>query len=135
MTSVRALHERAMKLADEMLAARSRGRKRIAEQLASEAFHVELRAAELAFDRDTSPATRVILLRSAANLAREAREWIAGMDLAIRALSADGLKEYRTEIFRIMRTLRTCRAPGCDRNEGSADSDVQLTIIWSGRGA
>ncbi len=127
MTTVRELHDRAMELADEMLTARARGRRRQANALAVEAFEAELRAATLAFDRDTSAPTRIILLRSMASLAREARVYEAGIDLAIRALADESLREQRTEIFRIVETLRTYEHLNVE-GVTLQDTDIQLTL-------
>lgn len=127
MSTVRELHEQAMVLADQMLAARNRGHWRIAGDLAIEAFHIELEAATLAFDRETSAATRILLLKSAANLAREAKAWEEGTDLAIRALSAEDLREHRTEIFRIVETLRTYAHLDVS-GVTLAETEMQLTI-------
>ncbi|CAN5701614.1 hypothetical protein BH23GEM9_BH23GEM9_20030 [soil metagenome] len=125
--SVREHHERAMSLAEQMLAARHRGHRNVADKLAIEAFEAELRAATLAFDKEVSDATRLILLRSTANLAREARQWEPGMELIIRALSAEELRPYRTEVFRIMETLRTYEHLSIS-GVTLSDTDVQLTI-------
>jgi hypothetical protein len=80
MPTVRELHDRAMTLADDMMAARRRADAHDADRLAVEAFDAELGAATLAFDLDVSHATRLILLRSAANLGREARRGMAPID-------------------------------------------------------
>lgn len=127
MTTVRSLHERAMAKTDEMIVARQRGHHRIADGAALEAFRSELAAATLAFDRETSVATRVILLKSAANLAREAKVWAEGIDLAVRALAAEDLRGQRTQIFRIIDTLRTYEHLELEGIE-LADADVQLVV-------
>ena len=116
-----------MALVDEMLVARDRGHSRVVERLAREALQCELGAATIAFDKDVSAATRLVLLRSAAHLARDARQSEAGIELAIRALSAYDLADYRDEIFRIIDTLRTYEHL---RIEGVqlSDADVQLTV-------
>lgn len=127
MTTVQDLHDRAMALADDMLAARERGEFERAREIAAAAFVEELGAATRAFDRGVSVATRLILFRSAANLAREAREWQAGLDLAARALATDDLKPYRAEVLGIMDTLRTyehLRAQGIVLS----DTDIQLSV-------
>jgi len=125
MTTVREYHERAMARADELLAARERGHHRLADRLAVEAFELELRAASLAFERDVSAATRVILLRSTANLAREAKRWEEGIDLAVRALVS--LPAYRHEVFQIIDNLRTYEHLTL-RGVTLVDTDVQLSV-------
>src|SRR5687767_12337505 len=107
MTSVREKHERAMQFADEMVGARARRDREGADRFARLAFQEELGAAKLAFRRKVSVATRLILLRSAANLAREAKEWRPGLDLAVEALNVADLLDHRSELFHIIDTLRT----------------------------
>lgn len=70
--TVAEFHDRAMELADEVLAARARGDDVAAAECAAAAFRAELAAAQLAFERRTSLATRRILVRSAAFLAHNA---------------------------------------------------------------
>ncbi len=127
MTTVREFHDRAMRLADDLLLARHRGRRKEADRLAREAFAAELQAATIAFDRDVSAVTRVILLRSVANLAREAKRWEDAIDLAIRALSAEDLVDHRSELFRIVDTLRTYEHLGL-HGVTLADTEVQLSV-------
>lgn len=127
MSTVREFHDAAMSLADEMLAARRRGKDRAVLRFAREAFAAELSATTLAFDLNVSAATRLILFRSAAHLARDAREWRAGMDLAARALAAEDLREYRDEVFDIIDTLRTYEHL---QLEGVTliETDIQLSV-------
>ncbi len=131
MSTVRAVHDRAMALAEKLISARTDG---AADEhltaIAKEAFAAELEAATLAFDRATSPATRLILLRSAAHLAREAREWTSGLDLAIRALGDETLRDHRTELLRILDTLRTYEHLEVTGVQLS-DTEVQLSIAGS----
>jgi hypothetical protein len=128
MTTVRELHDRAMKLAERFLDGRRAGATdQDSHRLAAEAYAAELDAATLAFERDTSPTTRMILLRSAAHLAREARQWASGLDLAIRALGAEDMRSNRTELLRILDTLRTYEHLATDGVELS-DSEVQLAL-------
>lgn len=127
MSSVRELHDHAMSLADQLLAAKRRGHVRVAERLARDAFHAELEAATIAFNKQVSAATRIILLRSAAHLAREARLWEEGLDLAMRAMGAEDLREYRTELFRICDTLRTYEHLAVHGIK-LEDADLQLTV-------
>lgn len=131
MSTVRELHDRAMKLAEELLVARKNG---VSDprvlSIAKEAYDAELAAATLAFDRATSSATRMILLRSAAHLAREAREWSSGLDLAMRALGDETLRAHRVELLRVLDTLRTYEhlsVAGVDLS----DTEVQLSIAGS----
>ena len=127
MTTVRELHERAMQLADQLLDAKLAGDRPRADQLAAEAFAKELAATELAFAKRVSAETRLVLFRSAANLAREAKMWEAGLDLAAKALSAVDLRPNRLELFRIIDTLRTyehLQLAGVEL----ADRDLQLSI-------
>jgi len=116
-----------MQLVDEMLVARRRQDRDAATQLAADAFCEELAATQLAFDRAVSVATRLTLLRSLANLAREARQWEPGLDLAVRALATDDLRDHRAELFQIVDTLRTyehLQLAGVELD----DRDVQLSV-------
>lgn len=131
MTTVRAIHDRAMLLADKLIAARKDGADdQHVIALAKQAFAAELEAATLSFNRDTSPATRLILLRSSAHLAREAREWSTGLDLAIRALGDPTLRDHRTELLRVLDTLRTYEHLEVSGVELS-DTEVQLSLAGS----
>jgi hypothetical protein len=117
-----------MAFADRLLAARQRqGDGDEIQSLAVSAYEAELAAATLAFERETSVATRMILLRSAAHLAREAKQWESGLDLAIRALQALDLRPYRTELLRILDTLRTYEHLQIEGVELS-DTEVQLSM-------
>jgi hypothetical protein len=69
--TVGSLHDRAMRLADAMLEARADARRHDAERLGRAALRSERRAAAVAERLGVSASTRVILLRSAANLARD----------------------------------------------------------------
>jgi hypothetical protein len=127
MTTVRERHDRAMRLADEMLAARREHDRDAARQLATAAFLEELAAAELAFARGVSGVTRITLLRSAANLARDAQQWEAGLDLTLRALATADLRDHRPELLQILDTLRTYEHLQLT-GVRLADGDVQLTV-------
>lgn len=127
MSTVREKHDRAMQLADEMLAARHEHNRDGARQFAAAAFLEELAAAELAFSRSVSGVTRITLLRSAANLAREAQQWEAGLDLTLRALATPDLREHRPELLQILDTLRTYEHLQLT-GVRLADGDVQLTV-------
>lgn len=127
MTTVRELHDRAMQLADQLLEMKLEGDRARADALAVQAFHEELAATELAFAKRVSVATRLVLLRSAANLAREAKKWEAGLDLAARALGDVDLKAHRLEVFRIVDTLRTYEHLQVSGVE-LADRDLQLSV-------
>lgn len=128
MKTVRELHNRAMSLAEQLLTAKRAGvPDEQTHSLASKAFGAELKAATLAFERHTSPATRMVLLRSAAHLAREAKEWAGGLDLALRALGAEDLRPQRTELLRILDTLRTYEHLDVT-GVALSESEVQLSI-------
>lgn len=116
-----------MRLADAMLAARRRGDRKDALALAREACTEELAAASLAFDRGVSAATRIILLRSASNLARDAKLWDLGIDLVVRALATADLREYRADLLHILDTLRTYEHLQISGVE-LARTDVQLVV-------
>lgn len=128
MTTVREHHDRAMLFAERLLTARQH--EASAEELQSlalSAYEAELNAALLAFERDTSAATRLILLRSAAHLAREAKQWESGLDLALRALGASDLRLYRTELLHILDTLRTYEHLQVE-GVSLSDTDIQLSV-------
>ena len=127
MTTVRELHDRAMALADDMIAARHKNATRIAERAARDAFRAELQAATLAFELRVSTTTRIVLLRSAANLAREARCWDECMDLALRALNDRDLRAQREELFYIVDTLRALEHLSL-RGIELSPADVQLSV-------
>lgn len=127
MTTVRECHELAMLQIDHARRLRAGKQYELADALAAEAFSNELAAARLAFDREVSVATRIILLRSVAHLAREAKVFEEGLDLAIRALNAPDLREHRGELFRIVDILRTYEHLSVDGVE-LAESDVQLVV-------
>jgi len=127
MTTVRELHDRAMELADEMVLARQKHAPRKAEQIARAAFAAELQAATLAFELKVSSTTRLLLLGSAANLAREARSWDECLDLALRALNDSELRNQREEIFRVVDSLRAQEHLSL-RGVRLTDADVQLSV-------
>lgn len=127
MTKVRTLHDAAMEAVDRVIQARSTGDNAAAQGLLMEAMHHELAAAELAIEKELSAATILVLLRSAANLARDAKQWHEGIDLVIRALSSNDLKSHRTELFHICDTFRTyehLQLHGVELGE----TDIQLVV-------
>jgi len=116
-----------MQLVDQLLEAKLAGDRPRADALATQAFANELAATELAFEKRVSVQTRMVLLRSAANLAREAKSWDTGLDLATKALADVDLRSHRVELFRILDTLRTYEHLQVSGVE-LADRDLQLSV-------
>lgn len=123
-----------MMLASKLFSAREHGvRDSETERIACAAFDAELSAAALAFDRGTSVVTRIVLLRSVANLAREARQWSSGIDLVLKALSTEDLVPHRAELLRVLDTLRTyehLEVAGISLS----DSELQLSLAGAEAG-
>lgn len=104
------IHERAMELTDEALAARRQGDPANARQLFREALDYERRAAEIVVPDFTAEPTRSVLLRSAAALAVECEEWREAERLIATALSgnppveiAEELRDLLEQVYRAFR--------------------------------
>jgi hypothetical protein len=89
MTSVRELHDEAMRLAQLTLIARQHGKHKEAQALARSAYQHEREAAFLVPEGESAEPTRSILFRSAASLAYQCGEL-----LAAQRLIAEGLSGY-----------------------------------------
>ena len=87
MSTVRKLHDKAMKLAQLSLVARHEGKTEQAEELARQAYECESQAAELVPEDKSSEPTRSILYRSAASLAYQCRELSTAQRLIGKGLS------------------------------------------------
>jgi hypothetical protein len=96
--SVSDIHERAMELADEALAAKRRGHTDESRRLFSEALDYERRAAEMVVPDLAAEPTRSVLLRSAASLAAECGEWREAERLVAIALSGNPPVEIAEEL-------------------------------------
>lgn len=118
-----------MKLADAMLLHKRSGDLDAALSAARDALNAELEATELAFTLGVSVRTRLVLLRSASELAREAQEYERGLRLCVQALSQPDLWEFREEILRSLDTFRTFEHL---RLSGVSLSDDALQLSVSG---
>lgn len=127
MTTVSEFHDRAMMSADRMLALRHKGQHEEAIVLAKQAYQDEAAAVRLAFELNVSVPTKLILLKSAANLGREARQFEDGIDLCIAALAMPDLRSYRRDVLHAMDTLRTYEHLQLD-GVVLDDTDVQLSV-------
>lgn len=87
MSSMRELHDQAMRMAQMALAAREKGDNKTAEAFAAEAVRYESQAADLVPLDNASEPTRSILYRSAASLAYQARQFDASIQLIAKALA------------------------------------------------
>lgn len=87
MTTVRELHDKAMRLSQLALVARATGDTKRAEDLAREALHYETAASSLVPDDKASEPTRSILLRSAASLAYQCKEFQLAQQLIDKGLA------------------------------------------------
>ena len=87
MTTVRELHDRAMKLAQQALLARHSGEWIRAKQLANEGYLLESQAAAMVPKNESSEPTRSILYRSAASLAYQAKNLEAAQRLIFEGLT------------------------------------------------
>jgi tetratricopeptide (TPR) repeat protein len=87
MTTVRELHDKAMRLSYLALVARETGDIKRAEELAREALGYEEKAAALVPDEKASEPTRSILYRSAASLAYQCKEFQLAQQLIARGLA------------------------------------------------
>ncbi|MCO4098737.1 MAG: hypothetical protein HEQ38_04880 [Gemmatimonas sp.] len=121
-----------MKLADAMLLHKRSGDLDAAISVARDALTAELEATELAFSLGVSVRTRLVLLRSASELAREAHEYERGLRLCVQALSQADLWDFREEILRSLDTFRTFEHL---RLSGISLSDDALQLSVSGMDA
>lgn len=87
MTTVRELHDEAMKLSHLALVARETGDFQRAENLARQALTYEAEAASLVPDGRSSEPTRSILYRSAASLAYQCKDFYTAQQLIAKGLS------------------------------------------------
>ncbi len=87
MSTVRELHDTAMRLAQDALVARERGDHARAASLAGEAVPAEIEAAERVAKTPASEPTRSILYRSAASLAYQANDFALAQRLVFEGLS------------------------------------------------
>lgn len=87
MSTVRGLHDEAMKLSQLALVARHTGEEERAERLARQAYELETKAAELVPEGQASEPTRSILYRSAASLALQSKEYRIAQQLIAKGLS------------------------------------------------
>lgn len=87
MTSVRELHNEAMRLAQLALIARQHGEHDEAKDIAREAYKHENKAAHLVPEGKSSEPTRSILFRSAASLAHQCGELVEAQRLIAKGLS------------------------------------------------
>lgn len=95
MTSVRELHNEAMRLAQLALVARQHGEYDRAQEIARQAYDCERKAAHLVPEGESSEPTRSILFRSAASLAYQCKELSAAQRLIAKGLS--GYPPHQTE--------------------------------------
>lgn len=87
MSTVRELHDKAMKLAHLAMVARHSQEWERAETLARQAYEHEAQAAELVSEDQVSEPTRSILYRSAASLAYQCKEFVIAQRLIAKGLS------------------------------------------------
>jgi hypothetical protein len=110
--SVSDIHERAMEVTDEALAAKRRGDQVNARRLFYEAFDYERRAAEMVVPDLAAEPTRSVLLRSAASLAAECGEWREAERLIAVALSGNPPVEIAEELRDLLEQVyKTFRKP------------------------
>jgi hypothetical protein len=98
MSSVRELHDEAMRLAQLALVARHHGESERAEAIAREAYEYETRAAHLVPEGEASEPTRSILFRSAASLAFQCGELKIAQRLIAEGLSGYPPAQVETEL-------------------------------------
>lgn len=87
MSTVRTLHDEAMKLSQLALVARETGDQERAVELAYQAYEFEAQAAALVPDEKASEPTRSILYRSAASLAYQSKQYSLAQQLVAKGLS------------------------------------------------
>ena len=97
MSSVRELHDEAMRLAQLAQVARHNGDEQQADELARQAYQCEAQAAELVPTDEYTEPTRSILYRSAASLALQAREFDEAKRLISEGLSGNSPQQIEQE--------------------------------------
>ncbi len=113
MSKVRQLHNQAMALAQLGLVARQQDDVEQAENLARQAYHYEVQAANLIPNEPSAEPTRAILYRSAASLAYQSREFALAQQLIKQGLSgcpppaiAQELKELAVQISEQQKAIK-----------------------------
>ena len=98
MKSVKALHEKAMDLAEFAFVAKLRGNLAKAEKLFRQALEYESRAARLVPDEPSSEPTRSILYSSAATLALDCNELCEAKQLITEGLAGNPPPDIAQEL-------------------------------------
>jgi hypothetical protein len=106
MSTVRELHNRAMKLAQLAMVARNTENLERAEALANEAYELESQAAYLVPESQASEPTRSILFRSAASLAYQAKAYDVALKLVLTGLVGHPPRQIEQELNNLYDQIR-----------------------------
>lgn len=98
MSTVRELHDEAMRLAQLAQVARHDGDEQRAQQLAHQAYQYEAQAAELVPNAESSQPTHAILHRSAASLAFQGKAFEEALNLIDEGLAANPPQPIQQEL-------------------------------------
>src|SRR6478672_4264795 len=126
MSTVRELHDRAMKLSDRSLMARHIGDKEGATDFARQALEFERKAAiQLSRDLEFEP-TRSILFRSAATLAFDAEDYAEAARLTCEGILGYPPPEVRAELYELLERIRFAENAGF-KDETLGAASIELT--------
>ena len=135
MSTVRELHDEAMKVAHLSMIARRRGEFARAEQLSREAYGLEARAASEVPDEASSEPTRSIMYRSAASLAYQCKELEAALRLIARGLSGYPEPKTRQELLALQAQVsfeEHLHERGIELAEDDLEIDIHGPVVGSG---
>jgi len=129
-TTVRELHQEAMRYAQEALVERHRGHTRLAQELAQRAYGLETEAIALVPHDSSSEPTLSILYRSAASLAYQFDDYRTAQQQIVKGLLGSPPPDIENELKDLLRTIDFEQHL---RSRGVFLEDAELALTMEGK--